>query len=42
MAILAGDRPTFEEAYRALYAGDHERFEVLLVAGWPEDVRGTS
>ncbi|HLV12958.1 MAG TPA: DUF2239 family protein [Trueperaceae bacterium] len=39
MTALAGDRPNFEEAYRALDAGDRDRFEALT-AGWPEDVRG--
>ncbi len=39
MQALAGDAPNYEEALRALYAGDRERF-VALVEGWPEDVRG--
>jgi uncharacterized protein len=38
MAAMAGDRPGFEEATRALFAGDRIRFE-RLVAGWPEDIR---
>jgi len=38
MSVLAGDRPHFEEATRALYAGRHD--EVLaLAAGWPEGPR---
>ena len=39
MTALAGDRPNFEEAYRALDAGDRHRFEALI-GDWPEDVRG--
>jgi hypothetical protein len=38
MTALAGDRDHFEEAYRALDAGDRRRFEVLT-AGWPDDIR---
>ena len=38
MAAMAGDAPGFEEATRALFAGDAGRFEEH-VAGWPEDVR---
>ena len=38
MAAMAGDEPGFEEAARALFAGDRARFEER-VAGWPEDVR---
>jgi hypothetical protein len=38
LAAIAGDRPHFEEACRALYAGDEERFEAL-VARWPHDIR---
>lgn len=37
MTALAGDRPGFEEALRALYADDRARFEAQ-VAAWPEDV----
>lgn len=33
-----GDRPGYEEALRALYAGDGEGFDALI-AGWPDDVR---
>jgi hypothetical protein len=39
MSILAGDEPGYEEALRALYAGDRARFE-LLTEQWPVDVRG--
>ncbi len=38
MSEMAGDLPGFEEASRALFAGDKARFE-SLVAPWPEDVR---
>ena len=37
MAAMAGDLPGFEEATRALFAGDRQRFE-RLVAPWPGDV----
>jgi len=36
--VMAGDAPGFEDAARALFAGDAQRFESLLLA-WPEDVR---
>lgn len=38
LSALAGDLPHFEEASRALFAGDTERFR-KLVSGWPRDVR---
>jgi hypothetical protein len=38
MSTLAGDLAGFEEASRALYAGDRERL-VTQMATWPEDVR---
>jgi hypothetical protein len=38
MAAMAGDRPGFEEASRALFAGDAARFRALIQA-WPADVR---
>jgi len=37
MTAIAGSLAGFEEAARALFAGDRERFEAL-VAAWPEDV----
>lgn len=37
MAGMAGDAPGFEEATRALFAGDRARFE-SHVASWPPDV----
>jgi hypothetical protein len=38
MSAMAGDFPLFEEASRALYAKDYERFQ-SLIAAWPEGVR---
>ncbi|MGC3996279.1 MAG: DUF2239 family protein [Anaeromyxobacter sp.] len=38
MWAMGGDLPGFEEASRALYAGDGERLR-RLVRGWPKDVR---
>lgn len=38
MAAMAGDLTGFEEAGRALFAGDRERL-ASLVAPWPDDVR---
>jgi uncharacterized protein len=38
MAAMAGDAPRFEEAARALFAGDSRRFEQCIGA-WPKDVR---
>lgn len=38
MSPMAGNRPNFEEAIRALFAGDAKRFE-QLIAEWPADVR---
>lgn len=38
MSVMAGDRENFEEAYRALYAGDRGRFKALIES-WPEDIR---
>lgn len=38
LGAIAGDRPNFEEACRALYAGDMERFGGL-VARWPHDIK---
>ncbi|SDR57478.1 hypothetical protein SAMN05519103_05765 [Rhizobiales bacterium GAS113] len=37
MSALAGNLPNFEEATRALFANDRQRFEGLI-AIWPEDV----
>ena len=37
MNAIAGHRPGFEEATRALFAGERERFETLISA-WPTDV----
>lgn len=38
MTEIAGDLAGFEEATRALFAGEQERFE-SLVTPWPDDVR---
>ena len=38
MSAMAGDRPGFEEASRALFAGDAARFAELIGA-WPADIR---
>ncbi len=38
MVVLAGNLPGYEEAARALYAGDRARFEAETEA-WPGDVR---
>jgi hypothetical protein len=39
MTAMAGDRPNYEEASRALFAGDGARF-AELIKRWPKDVRG--
>jgi len=38
MVAIAGNEPGFEEASRALFAGDRERFDAA-VESWPPDVR---
>jgi hypothetical protein len=38
MSAISGNRPHFEEAIRALFAGEPRRFE-QLIAEWPADVR---
>lgn len=38
MNAMAGDLPGFEEATRALFAGDREGF-AERIAGWPTDAR---
>jgi hypothetical protein len=38
MSVLAGDLPGFEEASRAVYAGDDVGFD-MRIAQWPADVR---
>ena len=38
MSTMAGNRPHFEEAIRALFAADPRRFE-KLIADWPADIR---
>ncbi len=39
MSVMAGNRPHYEEAIRALFAADPRRFE-KLIAEWPADIRG--
>ena len=38
MTAMAGDEPGFEEATRALFAGDEARF-ISNSEAWPPDVR---
>lgn len=38
MTAMAGNERGYEEAIRALFAGDHRRF-VTEISGWPTDVR---
>lgn len=38
MSAMAGDRPAFEEASRALFAGDRARLAAQM-ASWPADIR---
>jgi hypothetical protein len=38
MSAIAGNLANFEEASRALFAGDRRRL-AGLIAGWPEDIR---
>jgi hypothetical protein len=38
MSVMAGNKPNYEEAIRALFAGEAPRFE-KLIAEWPADVR---
>ncbi len=38
MSAMAGNEPGYEEAIRALFAGNRQRFEAEI-AGWPIDVR---
>ena len=38
MRVMAGDEPGYEEASRAFYRGEHERF-ATLTDPWPADVR---
>jgi hypothetical protein len=38
MSVMAGNKPNYEEAIRALFAGEASRFE-KLIAEWPADVR---
>jgi hypothetical protein len=38
MTVMAGDRPGYEEATRALYRADGDRF-LALTESWPQDIR---
>ena len=38
LSSMGGDRPGFEEATRALFAGDSLKFDAE-VSAWPDDVR---
>jgi len=38
MSVMAGNRPHYEDAIRALFAGDPAGFGEMI-AGWPADVR---
>jgi len=38
MRVMAGNEAGYEEASRAFYRGDRERF-AILIASWPTDVR---
>jgi hypothetical protein len=38
MMAMLGDQPGYEEASRALYAGDRERFDAITQP-WPADLR---
>jgi len=38
MSAMAGNLPGFEEASRALFAGDRQKF-TGLIAAWPDDIR---
>jgi hypothetical protein len=38
MSDMCGDRPGYEEALRALYRGERQRFD-SLIAEWPEPIR---
>ena len=38
ITAMAGDKPNYEDANRALFAGDAQRFD-QLTARWPADVR---
>lgn len=37
LTVMAGDRPGYEEATRALYAGDRDNFDALCVL-WPSAI----
>ena len=39
MSVMAGNKPRYEDAIRALFAGDTAGLE-KLIADWPADIRG--
>ena len=39
MNVMAGNLPLYEEALRALYSRDRQKFE-KLVSTWPKDIKG--
>ena len=38
LQAVCGDKPGYEEALRALYQGDEQRFQTCIAA-WPKDIR---
>lgn len=38
MTVMAGDLPQYEEALRALYAGEAKKFE-KMISVWPKDIQ---
>lgn len=38
MTVMAGDLPQYEDALRALYAGEAKKFEKMISA-WPKDIQ---
>ena len=38
MTVMAGDLPQYEEAIRALYAGEAKKFE-KMISDWPKDIQ---
>jgi hypothetical protein len=38
MTAISGNRPGYEEAARALFAGERDRF-AEMIRRWPKDVR---
>ncbi|MBV9849926.1 MAG: DUF2239 family protein [Armatimonadetes bacterium] len=38
LSVMAGDRPGFEEAARALFTGDEKQFNTMILT-WPADIQ---